>query len=1393
MTSTRMPLNSPKSRAWVGVLPVLVLIIGLAYSAAYAFLVPQPGFEFGSDLTVLLEADCESQPAWCGANPGEVRLGDRLLQIGTLTFEQYRSDPLTRPFDGYGPGDVVPITLERDGEVLKIEWLMPQGSIGSGLANTLLVSFPFLAFWVASLLVYLLVRPRDERWMMLILFFSVTALWLAIGSVSVTGIGSSGLIYAALTWLMLPIYLHTHLVIPRRLPGAGPGRGLAVLYAVGTLGVVVVLFGLLPTSVWYIAVIGAFVGSMVILLYRSFVLRSGAQRLPTRLMLFGIGMAFFPSALIFIVPTLLGIELPSRWGTAIALLALPALPLAYVYAAFKRQFGDLEFRANRVLGLYTFILAYSTGFALVFVLVSAWIPTQEGDVIAALLVSIVFISAAPAVQSRFQRWFERLAYGARYDPDEVLSRFSQNLPTASDPEKLVHLIADEITPSLFVRQSALYLLDDVASLMYSRNLHLENTDLRRSELDALLTSAGHYRPPGFEPEDRMSWVRLALPLETGDRLVGAWLFGERDPDDHYARQDILLLSTLATQVALAVENSRLYVASQRQMKELTGLYDVALATGTALEVDRLLREVYDPVARLIPLDAFSVSIYHAEDDTIEVLLAVEAGELVRQAMGVRFAASRGGLTSRVVASGQSLLVADVRQEMMPASGTVHSLERVRCWLGVPLLAREQLVGVLSVHAFRPDAFIEKDQRFLETLAGQLATAMSNAMLYEETRQRATQQEALNAVIAAAAGATALTDVLEAGLQQSLRALGVPSGVVWIDQPLNARACGVAAEYRPLAARMVEIALSRPWPVLAREDWRQGSDDPADAALAHELEDLKLRATLTVPLLAEGRPIGGLSVAAPEPHRWTQEEMGVAEAIGRQLGGAVERLRLLDQIQENARQLQRILDSVDEGILTLDEGLRVTLANAAAQDYMRALADAGIGDRPLRLAGVPIEEVLQPRPGGLPHTVTLGPPTHQVFEILSTPFVVGARREGWTLLIRNTTDAFQIQQLAQQQDRLAAVGQLAAGIAHDFNNIMAAIILYSEMLLSQSDLSGRASERLNTILQQAQRASGLTRQVLDFSRRSVMEQHPTTLVPFLKELNKLLARTLPENIALRLDYEDEDVIVNADPSRLQQVFMNLALNARDAMPAGGELRFHLAMLNVMDGKIPPSPGMGRGRWVCIVVSDTGDGIPTEALPHIFEPFYTTKETGAGTGLGLAQVYGIVQQHGGHILVWSERGLGTRFSIYLPVLFAAAAPAQVQAPQPAVRGRSESVLVVEDDPATREGVRQVLESLDYRVRVASNGKEALEVFNSQGGFDLVVTDLVMPGMGGMALYKAIKERAPNVRVIIMTGYPLGGGTRELLEEGRVSWIQKPLNTASLSAAVRQAFDDQPEGDS
>jgi two-component system, cell cycle sensor histidine kinase and response regulator CckA len=237
---------------------------------------------------------------------------------------------------------------------------------------------------------------------------------------------------------------------------------------------------------------------------------------------------------------------------------------------------------------------------------------------------------------------------------------------------------------------------------------------------------------------------------------------------------------------------------------------------------------------------------------------------------------------------------------------------------------------------------------------------------------------------------------------------------------------------------------------------------------------------------------------------------------------------------------------------------------------------------------------------------------------------------------------------QQQERLAAVGQLAAGIAHDFNNIMAVIVLYTQMSLRMPDIPTQLRGRLQVVDQQAARATELIQQILDFCRRAVLEPRPMDLEPFLKEIVKLLERTIPENIKMELTYGADDYTVNADPTQMQQAVMNLVVNARDAMlpKGGGKLDIELDRLRMTRHQEPPLPKMEAREWVR--VTDTGIGIPPEALPHIFEPFSTTKEMGKGTGLGLAQVYGIVKQHKGHIDVATKVGGGTTFTLYLPTL-------------------------------------------------------------------------------------------------------------------------------------------------
>jgi len=388
------------------------------------------------------------------------------------------------------------------------------------------------------------------------------------------------------------------------------------------------------------------------------------------------------------------------------------------------------------------------------------------------------------------------------------------------------------------------------------------------------------------------------------------------------------------------------------------------------------------------------------------------------------------------------------------------------------------------------------------------------------------------------------------------------------------------------------------------------------------------------------------------------------------------------------------------------------------------------------------------------------------------------------IIIDVTEREQMERRAQLQERLAVVGQLAAGIAHDFNNIMATITLYSDLLTRETALSAAGQQRAQTVQQQAHRAADLISQLLDFSRWSVMEERTLLLLPFLKEFVNLLARILPENINLSLEYDATDYLIAADPSRMQQVLMNLALNARDAMPGGGELRFVVSRLIVKAGESAPFPDMAPGTWLRIVVADTGTGIPPDVLPRIFEPFFTTKRPGEGTGLGLSQVYRIVSQHGGRIDVASQIGVGTQFTLYFPALDV---PTLSEAADTTdlVAGAGEAILVVEDDISTRDALVTGIENLGYTVLTASDGREALTVCQSQA-VDLVLSDLVMPVLGGRALYEALKVAHPGLRVILMTGYPLTGEIRAFLERERIPWLQKPISLRAIAQLIRETLD-------
>ncbi len=522
-----------------------------------------------------------------------------------------------------------------------------------------------------------------------------------------------------------------------------------------------------------------------------------------------------------------------------------------------------------------------------------------------------------------------------------------------------------------------------------------------------------------------------------------------------------------------------------------------------------------------------------------------------------------------------------------------------------------------------------------------------------------------------------------------------------------------------------------------------------------------------------------------------------------------RERLTAQVQDQARQLEQILVTVPEGVLLLDAAGHVMLVNPVAKESLAFLMgqDAATLDQPVtHLGDRPLTELLtSPPTKGLWHEIEW---KGRVFEVIARPMEParssphhvegrlsngnGNGSEDWVLLLRNVTQEREIQQLVQQQERLAAVGQLAAGIAHDFNNIIAVILLYTQMALNAKELPLTTRNGLETVVQQAQQAAALVEQILDFSRRAVLERRPMDLTPFLKEVVKLLERTVPENIKINLRYGLDEYTVSADPTRMQQVILNLIVNARDAMPEGGELCIDLAMLGATDTPRCGSCGeLLEGAWVCIAVTDTGHGISPDALPHIFEPFFTTKEIGQGAGLGLAQVFGLVKRHDGHIDVTTRLGEGTTFTIYLPALLAHQPVASLSDSQSLVKGQGETILIVEDNAVLREALAESLALLDYCILEAGNGRQALDVLDQHAeDVALVLSDLVMPVMGGQALFHALRDRELALPVVMLSGHPMEEELEDLKAQGLTGWMLKPPDIEHLSQLLARTLEEAHE---
>ena len=509
----------------------------------------------------------------------------------------------------------------------------------------------------------------------------------------------------------------------------------------------------------------------------------------------------------------------------------------------------------------------------------------------------------------------------------------------------------------------------------------------------------------------------------------------------------------------------------------------------------------------------------------------------------------------------------------------------------------------------------------------------------------------------------------------------------------------------------------------------------------------------------------------------------------------ERLLAEEALRASELRYRELFENANDVIFTIDLDGRFQSLNRAAACLLGYTREEAIARRLTDIVAPDGAEALRARlsaRGGEPAQTTfeamlIGKGGRRIpLEIGWRPIVRDGAVVAFEAIARDLTERRRLEDQLRQAQKMEAVGRLAGGIAHDFNNLLMAVTGYSELLLDRTTPTDPQHRGLEEIRKAASRAAALTRQLLMFSRKHVLEPVVLDVNAVVADLERMLRRLIGEDVELTTSLMAGSAFVKADRGQLEQILMNLVVNARDAMPEGGRLRIATGAVTAGGADQARFPGVAPGEYVVIEVQDTGTGMDTATLSHVFEPFFTTKEPGKGTGLGLSTVYGIVAQAGGSVLVDSEVGRGTQFRVLWPRSAEAARPAADRAHRPTLPLGTEHVLLVEDENGVRELIRDFLARCGYTVIEAGSAPEALELFSRNGRrADVLITDVIMPQMNGRALAERLLAQQPSLKVLYISGYTDDSGVEQSLHAG-AGFLQKPFTPDVLARKIREVLD-------
>jgi len=670
----------------------------------------------------------------------------------------------------------------------------------------------------------------------------------------------------------------------------------------------------------------------------------------------------------------------------------------------------------------------------------------------------------------------------------------------------------------------------------------------------------------------------------------------------------------------------------------------------------------------------------------------------------------------------------------------------------------------------------------------------------EIQRRNRELTLLNRVMEAAVAELEPAAVLDVACRELSLTFDLPQASAWLLDPARASLTIVsdyAAPGRPPVLQTtvhlngdprLKLLVELKQPLVAEDV----PNDPRLAPLRELLQSRQIVSLLGLPLVIDAQVAGCLVLSTTGPRRFSKEEINLAWNIAGEGAGALARAHL----SETRRRLMAAIEQTPESILITDTRGQILYVNPAFErvaGYTRAEA-IGQNVRLVRSgrhdAGFYLElwqrisagqvwqgRFINARKDGSHYTedAVIAPVRDEQGVIVN-----------YIAVKRDITHELEMEERFRQTQKMDMIGRLAGGVAHDFNNILTAIFGNTDLALLDLPVGHVARPSIEEIRQAAERAAGLTRQLLAFARRQMIEPRVLDVNELIVNLNRMLNRLIGEDIELVTRAAPEVAPIKADAGQLEQVVLNLVVNARDAMPEGGTLTLGTANVTLDDAYALAHPNVTAGDYVLVSVTDTGTGMTDEVKQHIFEPFFTTKEQGKGTGLGLATCFGIIQQSQGHIEFESQPGQGTTFRVYLPRLRESAVASSSRPFASSLPRGTETLLLVEDDLMLRRLMSRVLRNLGYTVLEAGNGQEALGLARAQGsGFHLLLTDVVMPAMNGKTLADQVGSLYPGARVMFMSGYVSNEIVREAMTKPGAFYLQKPFTLPELTAKVREAL--------